>query len=677
MARKSILGILLLLMAQFAFAQTTANLTGTVTSEGAAIPGVTVTISSPNLQGTRTTVTDANGNYNFAALPPGDYSVRFDMEGMQTVTHTARVSLAGTARVDAQLAVTRVAESLTVTAAAPAVVETTEIQTNLPQNLVEKLPLSRTLLGTVDVAPNTTTNGPNNATMISGAPSFENTFYVDGSVINEVLRGQPNNLFIEDALQETTVQTGAISAEFGRFTGGVVTAVSKSGGNTFSGSLRDTLTNPRWTAQTPLGEPRPDSKLNSVYEGTFGGRIVRDRLWFFAAGRYRDRSLQQSLFRQPQVTYPNTDKEQRLEGKLTAQITPKHSLVGSYIDVKDSQTNNCFGNCYELISLDSPRKLPNSFATINYNGMLTNNSLIEASYAQQKFKFVGGGAFPTQDPALSTVIVTTQGSIAGFAPFCNGCAPPEERNNHNAKLMGNYFWAPKGLGTHNITGGVETFQDMLKSDNHQSGSDFEVFTAREPQILPNGTVAPVFPTFGAFMVWWPIIEHSQGNRFTTNSAFVNDKWDLNNKFSFNLGLRYDRDSGENEAHAKVANDSLVSPRLGIIYDAFGNGRLRFNASYSVYTSKIANGDVGDATSAAGSPSILYWIYDGPTIQGVDSVTALHQMFDWFNSVGGTSNTDLLAGGGTAGITTQIAGTLRAPSVNEYTFGVGGNLTNNA
>jgi len=672
-----LLGVLLLLMTQSAFAQTTANLTGMVTSDNAGIPGVTVTISSPNLQGTRTAVTDANGNYNFVALPPGDYSVKFEMDGMQTVTRTVRTSLAQTARVDASLAVARVSESLTVTAAAPAVVETTEIQTNLPQALIEKLPLSRTLVTTIDVAPGTTRTGPNNAVTISGAPSFENTFYVDGSVINEVLRGQPQNLFIEDALQETTVQSGAISAEFGRFTGGVVTAISKSGGNAFTGSLRDTLTNPSWTAQTPLKEPRPDSKLFNVYEGTAGGRLIRDRLWFFAAGRYRKRDSQQSLFRQPQATYPFTDTEKRLEGKLTAQITPKHSLVGSYVDVKDSQINNCFGNCYETTALDSPRKLPNSFATLNYNGMISNNSAIEASYARQRFSFVGGGGFPTGDLATSSVIITNQGSIAGFPPFCNSCGPPETRNNHNAKLMGNYFWAPKGVGTHNLTGGVETFADMLKSDNHQSASDYEIFTVREPKILADGTVAPVFPHFGAFVVWWPILEHSRGNQFTTNSAFVNDKWDLNNKFSFNLGVRYDRNSGENEAHAKVANDSLVSPRLGVIYDTFGNGRLRFNASYSVYTSKIANGNIGDATSAAGQPSILYWIYGGPTIQGVNSVQALRQIFSWFNSVGGTSNTDFLAGGGTAGISTQIPKRLRAPSVGEYTFGVGGNLTSNA
>jgi carboxypeptidase family protein/TonB-dependent receptor-like protein len=668
---------ILLLTALPALAQTTASLTGTVTADGAAIPGVMVTITSPNLQGSRTANTDINGNYNFTALPPGDYTVKFEMEGMQPVNRGVRVSLAQTARADAALNVSKVSESLTVTAAAPTITETTEIQTNFSQKTVEKLPLSRTLIGTIDVAPGTTRTGPAGATMISGAPSFENTFYVDGSVINETLRGQPQNLFIEDALQETTIQTGAISAEYGHFTGGVVTAISKSGGNEFTGSLRDSLTNPKWTSQTPLNEPRPDSKLFNVYEGTLGGRVLRDRLWFFTAGRYRKRDSQESLFRQPSKTYTFVDKERRLEGKLTAQISPQHSIVGSYFDIKQDQINNCFGNCYEVTSLDSPRSLPNSFASINYNGILSNSTALEASYARQQYKFVGGGGFPTGDRATSSVIVTAQGSIAGFPPFCNTCAAPEERPNRNAKIKASYFWAPKGFGTHNLSAGYEDFADELKGDNHQSASDWEIFTVVEPQVQASGLVTPVFPRGGAFVVWWPVLETSRGNRFTTRSVFLNDKWDYNNKLSFNVGARYDKNSGENQAHAKVADDSLISPRLGAIYDVFGNGRLRFNASYSVYSSKIANGNVGDATSAAGSPSILYWIYAGPTIQGVSSPEALRQIFNWFESVGGQNNTSFLAGGGTAGITTRIPNPLKTPSVSEYTFGVGGTLTNNA
>ena len=72
----------LLIVAMPMFAQTLGSLTGTVTFDNAPLPGATVTISSPALQGTRTTTTDVNGNYNFAALPPGQYSVQFTMEAI-------------------------------------------------------------------------------------------------------------------------------------------------------------------------------------------------------------------------------------------------------------------------------------------------------------------------------------------------------------------------------------------------------------------------------------------------------------------------------------------------------------------------------------------------------------------------------------------------------------------
>ena len=98
---------LLLLVSAGAFAQgmLTGALTGTVTTDGAPLPGATVTVSSPSLQGTRTSITDGNGNYNFVGLPPGEYTVRMELEGLQTITRTARVTLSGTARVDAAMTV--------------------------------------------------------------------------------------------------------------------------------------------------------------------------------------------------------------------------------------------------------------------------------------------------------------------------------------------------------------------------------------------------------------------------------------------------------------------------------------------------------------------------------------------------------------------------------------------
>ena len=115
--RFSLLFLLVSLAATWAFAQgTTSELTGAVMSEGKPLPGVTVTVASPALQGTRTSVTGANGGYNFLSLPPGDYTVTFELEGLAPVKKELRLVLAQTTRADAQMGVSGVRVALTVTA---------------------------------------------------------------------------------------------------------------------------------------------------------------------------------------------------------------------------------------------------------------------------------------------------------------------------------------------------------------------------------------------------------------------------------------------------------------------------------------------------------------------------------------------------------------------------------
>src|SRR3954469_4715107 len=112
--RFTICFFLLLLVAAGAYAQgTTGALTGTVTQAGANLPGVTVTISSPTLQVTRTTVTNENGDYNFAAIPPGPYKVTSALPGLSDVTKTATVSLVETKRRDADMKMSSVTEAIT------------------------------------------------------------------------------------------------------------------------------------------------------------------------------------------------------------------------------------------------------------------------------------------------------------------------------------------------------------------------------------------------------------------------------------------------------------------------------------------------------------------------------------------------------------------------------------
>ena len=677
----------LLLIAVPSFAQNTGQMTGNVTLDGAPLPGVTVTIQSPALQGSRTTYTDVNGNFNIAALPPGTYTVVFEMESMQSVTTTTRVTLGGTARANATMRLSAVAEAITVTAAAPAVLETQEVQANYDADLIEDLPIGRTVQATVSLAPGVTTNGPGGAVVVGGGYAYDTLYLINGAVTNENVRGQTDNLFIEDAIQETTIITGAVSAEYGRFTGGVVSAITKSGGNEFSGSLRDSFTNPSWTNPSDRGEARANSTLNETYEATIGGRIIRDRLWFFGAGRYFERDIPGFFIdgggRDVPISRPTTvELDERYEGKLTGQITPRHSVVGSYLDYTVDQTPHCAFGCWDTNTLDiNGRQLPREMITANYNGIITSNFLVEAAYSTRELVFQGsGGDHVTQNPndprdlALGTWAYDLNFGGAWGAPIFCGVCDPEVRDNDYYLVKGTYYLASEGLGTHNIVAGYENFAESRFANNYQSGSNFSVYTYTPPEFEADGTFRPII-AFGDILQWVPIFRLSQGSDFVTESFFINDKWDMNPNWSFNIGGRYDINDGVDSGGATISDDAKFSPRLGITYDIRGDGRFKANASYSTYVSRIQETVGGGA--GGGNPAYIGYYYTGDQIggagSGLSSFEVLEELFNWFFSVGGYDNTDNLIFASIPGENTRFDGSLASPSVDEITLGFGGQI----
>lgn len=663
-----------LLLVPAAFAQgTTGALTGTVTNEGAPLPGVTVSVTSPSLQGTRVAVTDVNGNYNFPALPPGDYTVVFEMEGLSTVSRNTRVALAGTQRVNADLTVSTVTEAITVTASAPAVLETTEVQTNLQREEIDNLPIQRTIQASVQMAPGVTPNGPAGAVVISGANAFDSLYLINGAVTNENLRGQTDNLFIEDAIEETTVLTGSISAEYGRFTGGVVSSITKSGGNEFSGSLRDTLEDPAWTDETALETDRP-SDLNHTFEGTLGGRIIRDRLWFFGAGRFAERTLPNTYSDGYAAFDPTISTDERWELKLTGALTPEHNLTASYMDYTVDQTPHCAFGCFDDTTIDqNGRQLPREMITANYNGIITDRFLVEAGYSTRSLAFEnsGGESFDRVQGTWAYDL-TDFGGAWGAPIFCGVC-DPETRENEYYNVKGTYFLATQALGTHNVVGGYENFAESRLSNNYQSGSNYAIYVyGMAPQREADGSFRPILSE-GDILYYTPINQLSLGSEFVTDSFFVNDKWDLNPNWSFNLGLRYDMNNGVDSIGNTVASDSYLSPRLGAIWDIAGDGRFRVNASYGKYVSKIQE-TVGGGASAGGNPAFIGYEYRGPQIGGIgtglDSFGVIGALFDWFDAQGGLDATDLIVFADIPGLTTVFRENLQSPNMDEWTIGFG-------
>jgi len=615
------------------------------------------------------------------------YKVTFELEGLQTLTKSGELRLAETARVDGELRPSAVAEAITVTATAPSVLETPQVSTSLTREQVESLPIGRTIAQRIQLAPGVNNAGPNNQTIINGAPSYDNLYLVNGVVVNDSIRGQPENLFIEDAIQETTLLTGGVSAEYGRFTGGVVNTLTKSGGNDFTGSLRDSLTNPAWTKVsafvdpvTGAAQPKNVSKLSHQYEATLGGFVLRDRLWFFGAGRKFNESVDNVLSR-TSIAYVNQRNNKRYEAKLTGQITAKHSIVGSYLHNKTDETNNRFGNAVDLRSLTN-RTLPNWLEDFHYSGVITNTLLVEAMFSRRYFAFVGGGG-PKDDLINGTLLRDNTSGQRLWAPTFCAC-DPKTRNNKDLLGKVSYFLSSKSLGSHNVVAGYDDFHELRHENNYQSGSNFRLWGDFSKPDASNTVFFHADPVHG-FVSFNPIQQLSRTSDVQTRSFFVNDKWDLSNHFSFNVGARYDKDDVLDQTHNKVANDSAVSPRLGVIFDVRGDGRDRVSGTYAKYVSHIDSG-IADTVSVAGNPGSIYFNYRGPEINPLDSKgnvvgtpvptdQVIRMVFDWFNSVGGTAGYKDIDSIGVPGLT-EVVGSLKPQRMNETTVGYGHQIGSN-
>src|SRR5262249_21365776 len=257
-------------------------------------------------------------------LPAGVYTVAFEIPSFQpTKKDNVQLSVGGTVEASQTMALAGVTETVIVTGSSPTpepLAKPTLSQVYTKRE-VDTLPVGRTPSQIADLAPALTSNSPNVGQVnIAGATAFDNVFMMNGVDINDNLFGTAHNLFIEDAIQETNILTGGISAEYGRFSGGVINMITKSGGNTFSGSFRENLqNNGKWLKETPFevqaGITNPDI-WNKNSEGTFGGPIAKDKLWFFSSGRYETTNQTLTFVNSSQSAQRN-DVNKRGEIKLT------------------------------------------------------------------------------------------------------------------------------------------------------------------------------------------------------------------------------------------------------------------------------------------------------------------------------------------------------------------------
>src|SRR5262245_63625336 len=161
---------------------TTGTISGHVSdSQGLALPGVTVSVASPNLQGVRSTVTSEIGDYVISLLPPGNYTVSFDLSGFQKMEKKVILAPTQTLPVDGALGPAALTEQVTVVGTpAHVLTQTAQVATNFDQDLIATLPTNRDLNASVLQAPAVHATGPSGAYSIAGPTSFESMFMVNG-----------------------------------------------------------------------------------------------------------------------------------------------------------------------------------------------------------------------------------------------------------------------------------------------------------------------------------------------------------------------------------------------------------------------------------------------------------------------------------------------------------------
>ena len=306
--RSSVCSIALAFIGVFAMAQTpTGSIQGLVTDKsGAAIQGATVTIVQTTTNEARNTATDASGRYNVPFIDPGTYTITVDAKGFRSARQeNVLVQVTETRAVDFQLEVGAVNQTIQVTASTEALdVDTSTLGETIQSQTLLQLPNNgRNIFSFALLVPGVTNGVPGSSESgastphIGGSRNGNNEQLIDGMTNILPENNVGNNLSaylpVEDSIQEENVTTSVPEAEYGRFSGGVISLITKSGGNQFHGSFYEFIQNGGLDA-IPFGapgvkntNPKPDMHQYQT-GGTIGGPIfiphvlsARNKAFFF------------------------------------------------------------------------------------------------------------------------------------------------------------------------------------------------------------------------------------------------------------------------------------------------------------------------------------------------------------------------------------------------------------
>ena len=617
------LGACLASMAPLAMAQ---SVTGAVA--GRANAGEQITVTNPATGLSRTVTVGSDGTYRVAQLPPGDYTlVAGGGEPLSvnvSIGGTTTVNLAGAGAVN--LDVVQVIGSRIVNRVD---VRSTETATNINRQELSRLPVDQNLASVALLAPGVINSGSSFGGLSFGGSSVaENAVYINGLNVTDPYRRQGFSTVPFNFYEEFQVKTGGYSAEFGRSTGGVINAVTRSGGNEFKAGVEVTMEPSAWrTSPTDrfysdgdiVTRDRTSRDTSAFYKTNVwaSGAIVKDRLFFFAMYENRDGNSKDIDTEEAWYTKSNNDF---WGGKLDWRINDNHSLeLLAFSDKTDSATDNY------LYSWDTKERGDFSGGSnagsggdnwsITYTGQLTDNFSAKAMYGVNKRSLTGGSPW---DAGCSKVYRdSTYTSLFGRATTREGCHPSNNsissRYDKREAARLDFEWT---LGDHLLRFGVD--QEVMDSTSSVvypgDGVSYTVLgmaPGEDDRELPNGTDVPAGVTAYVdarhYITGAPVSTKAQ-------AVYVEDNWSVTPNLLLQLGLRADKFENtlaSGATFAKADFSDMISPRIGFSWDMKGDGTTKLFGNAGRYYIPLTN-KLTDYFGGGTTDEHTYYVLNGWT-----------------------------------------------------------------
>lgn len=635
-----ILLFICLVLVPFLTAQVTRQtgvIRGVITdNENNPIPGMTVSTTSPALMGVVSGITSSDGVYRLPSLPPGTYTIIAELKGFKTVKQEGIIVTVGTiVTINLQTEPSAIAEEITVVATAPVVdVQSTKVGVVVSSELIQRLPLNRNLTNVFFTVAGTGGTIDTYSGTIHGSEDTQIPFEVDGVASNDPAHNGLLQMPQFDTMEEIEISTGGLPAQIGNTGGAFVNIVTKSGGNTFHGQfqafytkkeLSQVLFTDEQMNAMSIGKPSyPTYDLDT--SAIFGGPIIKDKLWFFGSVALRDQESPSSFIpavlggkQYTQYMDPQTQYEGFL--KLTTQISKKlrlFAMVNGRLYNRDVYVG---GGAYS--AYDNTFTLKGNTwvqGTSNLTWLLSPNTFVDirAGYVNRWY--------PIQERPENYNNITYQDRYTGYS--WGGVSSWES-----------YITRTTAQGSVRAS----HFQDNLLGGDHEFGAGIEYTWNRDRyywarhspynQWLYNGNPyyyrgyynrTTAHPTFGdGRLIFVNYTENNGdcGRRMLEYriGGYLQDAWTIKNRLTINIGVRLDYYNGWGGEVEMAGVKGLrydigaslepqlgfnhfaaytmapikdvltflsASPRLGLTYDLFGNGKTALKFSLSRYAEAV-------------------------------------------------------------------------------------------